>query len=368
MKSRLIYGCSLGVLMISVLFYGCIIASAENTSNINIVMTIDNPVMQVNNENVNIDENGTSPVIVDGRTLVPIRAVAEALGGSIEWNDTEKELTIIKENTSIELVIGKLNAEVNGSNVALDTAPKIINGRTMLPLRFVAENLGADVNWNSEKREITISSRFDNAVVETTTEAYNSVEETTVVSEVTSDSKNLIVYFTLPETDGVDTVAGASRVVVDGELYGSMEFMADTVEKTVGGDKFEIKTVQEYPTIHKPLVDFADEELENDARPELATYIENFENYDTIYIGYPIWWSDMPMPLYSFFDEYDFKGKTIIPFSSHGGSGLSGSVRTIKELEPDALVKDGYTVSRDDIADNAKAVSEDFAAWLKSNI
>lgn len=232
----------------------------------------------------------------------------------------------------------------------------------MLPLRFVAENMGADVYWDSETREITISSKADNSVTKPATELISSGELTE-----TADSKNLIVYFTLPETDDVDTVAGASRVVVDGELYGNIEFMADTVVKTVGGDKFEIRTVQEYPTIHEPLVDLADEELSENARPELSTHIENLDDYDTIYIGYPIWWGDMPMSLYSFFDEYDFSGKTIIPFSSHGGSGLARTVNAIKDLEPNAEVKDGYTVSRDDIADNANSVAEDFAEWLRHN-
>lgn len=365
MKSKLLYGFASIILILSVMVLGSIVISAENTSDTTIVMTIDNPVMIVNNENVNIDENGTAPVIADGRTLVPIRAIAETLGGRIEWNNDSKTVTIVKGGTTIQLVIDEINARLNNNSVALDTAPVIINGRTMIPLRFAAESLGADVEWDSEKREITIILKSDVTAAEITTET---TESTTKITENSADSKSLIVYFTLPETDGVDTVAGASRVVVDGELYGNMEFMADTISKTVGGDKFEIKTVQEYPTIHKPLVDLADQELENNARPDLSTHIENLDDYNTIYIGYPIWWGDMPMPLYSFFEEYDFSDKTIIPFSSHGGSGLAGTVRAIKELEPGAEVKDGYTVSRDDIADNAKAVAEKFTAWLKSNV
>lgn len=365
MKLKLLYGFASIILILAVMVLGSIAISAENTSNTTIVMKIDNPIMIVNNENVNIDENGTAPVIANGRTLVPIRAVVESLGGNIEWNNDSRTITIIKGNTTIQLVIDEINAKVNNNNIALDITPVIINERTMLPLRFVAESLGADVEWDSKKRKITIISKADVTAVETTTET---TESSTKITEKSADNKNLIVYFTMPETDGIDTVAGASRVVVDSELYGNMEFMADTINKTVGGDKFEIKTIQEYPTIHKPLVDLADDELENNVRPELSTHIENLDDYNTIYIGYPIWWGNMPMPLYSFFEEYDFSGKTIIPYSSHGGSGLAGTVRDIKELEPNAEVKDGYTISRDDIADDAKSVADDFTAWLKSNV
>ena len=74
-------------------------------------------------------------------------------------------------------------------------------------------------------------------------------------------------------------------------------------------------------------------------------------DYDTIFIGYPIWWSDMPMILYSFFDQYDFSGKTIIPFSTHGGSSFAGTPSTIQRLEPNAKMLDGLTISRNRIQD-----------------
>ena len=77
------------------------------------------------------------------------------------------------------------------------------------------------------------------------------------------------------------------------------------------------------------------------------------EDYDTIFVGYPIWWYDMPQLMYSFFSEYDLSEKTIIPFNSHGGSGFSGSVAEIAELEPDATVRtDGLTLSRNVVADS----------------
>ena len=335
---------------------GLSFAMAESTTQTTIIMTIDSPTMQVNGEIISIDENGTAPIVVDGRTMVPIRAVVEELGGEVSWDAAARTVTVTKDSDVISLTIDSNLAEVNSQSVELDTTPVIVNERTLLPLRFVSENLGAEVVWNAENRQITITGQNDAPVDETEIQQTDELiteqlttEQTTGRTEQTavnlSDGKILIVYFTMPESDGVDTVAGASRVVVDGELYGSVEFMANTIQETTGGDLFEIKTVQDYPTLHEPLVDLADEELANDARPELSTHIDNLDEYDTVFVGYPIWWGDMPMPLYSFFDEYDFSGKTIIPFSSHGGSRLANTVETIAELEPDAAVTDGFTVS-----------------------
>ncbi len=355
---------------------GLSFAMAESTTQTTIIMTIDSPTMQVNGEIISIDENGTAPIVVDGRTMVPIRAVVEELGGEVSWDAAARTVTVTKDSDVISLTIDSNLAEVNSQSVELDTTPVIVNERTLLPLRFVSENLGAEVVWNAENRQITITGQNDAPVDETeiqqtdelTTEQLTT-EQTTGRTEQTavnlSDGKILIVYFTMPESDGVDTVAGASRVVVDGEMYGSVEFMANTIQETTGGDLFEIKTVQDYPTLHEPLVDLADEELANDARPELSTHIDNLDEYDTVFVGYPIWWGDMPMPLYSFFDEYDFSGKTIIPFSSHGGSRLANTVETIAELEPDAAVTDGFTVSRNDIEEDASAVAEELVSWVK---
>ena len=137
-------------------------------------------------------------------------------------------------------------------------------------------------------------------------------------------SNILIAYFSIPEDidiSGIDADAGASVVVRDGETVGNMQFMAESIQQSVGGDLFRIETEEAYPLDHDPLVDQAADEQAENARPSLSTHIESLENYDTIFVGYPNWWGDMPQPMYTFFEEYDFSGKTIIPFNSHGGSG-----------------------------------------------
>lgn len=142
----------------------------------------------------------------------------------------------------------------------------------------------------------------------------------------------LITYFTVPETDDVDTVSSASRVATDNGVVGNTQFIAQAIQQAVGGDLFAIETVQQYPGTHDELLDFAYNELRENARPELAAQIENPDGYDTIFLGYPNWNSDLPRPLYTFLESYDFSGKTIIPFVTHGGSGFSRTVSTIQEL------------------------------------
>ncbi len=129
-----------------------------------ITLQPDNPMMTVNGVQQEIDPGrGTKPVIIPkwGRTVVPIRAIVEALGGTIEWDGTERKVTINFNGTVIELWIDKPQARVNGTTKWIDpnnhdVKPIIVNDRTMLPLRFVAENLGCKVDWNGTTRTITI--------------------------------------------------------------------------------------------------------------------------------------------------------------------------------------------------------------------
>lgn len=188
----------------------------------------------------------------------------------------------------------------------------------------------------------------------------------TSAKDENENSNILIAYFTVPEdidTNGIDADSGASVVVKDEEVLGNMEYMALTIQDAIGGDLFRIETKEAYPLDHEPLVDQAAEEQDENARPELATHIENPEQYDTILLGYPNWWGDMPQPLFTFLEEYDFSEKTIIPFNSHGGSGFSNTIEEIKELQPDANISDeGLSISRDKVADSVQDVTD----WAKS--
>ena len=183
----------------------------------------------------------------------------------------------------------------------------------------------------------------------------SAASEEAAASEAAGDSSILVAYFSVPEdvdTEGIDANAGASIVVRDGEVLGNIQYMADVIQQTVGGDLFRIETTEQYPLDHEPLVDQAAQEQDENARPQLSTQLENIDQYDTLLLGYPNWWGDMPMPLYTFLETYDFSGKTIIPFTAHGGSGFSDTVNTIAQLQPEAQVsQDGLSISRNDVAD-----------------
>lgn len=199
-----------------------------------------------------------------------------------------------------------------------------------------------------------------NSETKVSEENTENVNGTDVNDDTDSANKNiLIAYFTVPEADGVDTVASASRVATDDTVMGNTEYMAKAIQSAVGGDLFAIETEQEYPETHDELLNFAYGELMRDDRPALASEIENFDGYEVIFIGYPNWNADLPMPMYTFFEEYDFSGKTIIPFVTHGGSGFSGTVKTIKELEPEAnVIDDGLSVSRNSVANSYDKAAE----------
>ena len=188
---------------------------------------------------------------------------------------------------------------------------------------------------------------------------------TEAVQNNTDNENILIAYFSVPEnvdTDGIDANSGASIVVKNKDVLGNMQYMAMTIQEAIGGELFRIETKEKYPLEHETLVNQAKEEQNEEVRPELATHIENVEQYDIFFLGYPNWWGDMPQPLYTFLEEYDFSGKTIIPFNSHGGSGFSNTIEEIKKLQPNATVKDdGLSISRNDVADSEQEITD----WAK---
>ena len=139
-------------------------------------------------------------------------------------------------------------------------------------------------------------------------------------AENAGKGKVLIAYFAVAENSDVDAVSSASVTEVNGEAKGLVRTVAEDIQAVTGGDLFSIETSVNYPGDINDLIEYASVEQENDERPELTSHIENLDEYDTIFVGYPLWWYDLPQVMYSFFDEYDFSGKTIIPFDVHRGS------------------------------------------------
>lgn len=175
-----------------------------------------------------------------------------------------------------------------------------------------------------------------------------------------ASSKILVAYFTAAENGENDAVTEASRLTFHGEEMGNAEAMANVAADYVGGDLFSIQTVKDYPVIYNDLTDNAKAEQNAGELPELATSVD-LSGYDTVFLVYPIWWYTMPQPIYSFLDVYDLSGKTVIPVTTHEGSGLADSVSKISELEPGAEVKDGYSVRGGKVGDS----QEDIESWLR---
>lgn len=141
---------------------------------------------------------------------------------------------------------------------------------------------------------------------------------------------------------------------------GNTEAVAQEIQSQTGADLFEIVPQTPYTDNYNEMLDIASEEQNSNARPALTGGVENFEDYDVVYVGYPNWWNDMPMILYTFFGAYDFSGKTIAPFCTSGGSGLANTVASIQEMEPEATVTEGLHIN----GSNASEPTEDIAEWL----
>ena len=161
-------------------------------------------------------------------------------------------------------------------------------------------------------------------------------QEQTQKQSPKKDGKVLIAYFSrvgnFQEEDNVDAVASASVQVVDGQHEGNTKIIADMIEEETGGDLFFIEMEDKYQTDdYDGFVDSAQSEGSQGVRPTLASHVEDMESYDTIYLGFPNWWFDMPMAVYSFLEEYDLSGKTIIPFCTSGGSGSRMRLQRLKK-------------------------------------
>lgn len=131
--------------------------AAENVSDVVVSVQIGNPLMKVNGLELQIDEGrGTKPVITDGRTLVPIRAIIEAFNGTVEWDGTTQTVILNLDDDVIKLGINKTTAHFNNEEYFLDVAPAIINDRTMLPIRFIAESFNLGVAWEADSQTVTI--------------------------------------------------------------------------------------------------------------------------------------------------------------------------------------------------------------------
>ena len=159
-------------------------------------------------------------------------------------------------------------------------------------------------------------------------------KETQTTASARSDQRVLVVYFSRADenTGGVGYIE-----------KGNTKILAEMIAERTHGDIFEIKTVKPYPKEYRPATEAAKQEKEENARPEIVGELPDLSKYDVVFLGYPIWWSDMPMPVYTFLDRENFAGKIILPFCTHEGSGLSDTQRSIADVTK-ADVREGFAL------------------------
>ena len=187
-----------------------------------------------------------------------------------------------------------------------------------------------------------------------------SVNNAEVLSEITEDVRILTIYFSAANTADADAVSSATPYI---DSEGSAVYLAEYIHGKVGGDIAGITPVKDYPLSYNECAKKAKQEAENGERPEFQALDINPEDYDVVFVVYPMWHYALPMIMYTFFDVYDFSGKTIVPFNVHGGGEAGEYSRTfnaIKELEPKAAVTDGFD-TRGSTADSSKG---DIDKWL----
>ena len=168
------------------------------------------------------------------------------------------------------------------------------------------------------------------------------------------EEKCLIAYF-----------SRAGNNYVSGKIVnlpvGNTKVVADMIREITGGDVFSIDTVQSYPRDYTATTNVAKKELNENARPELSSHVENMDSYNVIFLGYPNWWGTMPMPVFTFLEEYDFSEKTIVPFCTHGGGGMGCSENDIAKLCPEATLLKGIAIQ----GSRVSAAKKDVESWLE---
>ena len=154
--------------------------------------------------------------------------------------------------------------------------------------------------------------------------------------------------------------APADTLIVYFSWSGNTRGIARLLQQKIGGDLMEIELVTPYSEDYNTCLDQAKRDQERAARPELKTRIANMAHYDVVFLGYPNWWATIPMPVASFLEQYDFSGKTIVPFVSHGGGRLGQSLTDIAKLCPSSKILEALSVRYN----GGSTLSDDMDEWL----
>lgn len=164
-----------------------------------------------------------------------------------------------------------------------------------------------------------------------------------------------------PAESETSTTGDSSSVLITYFSWsGNTEQVAQIIQQETGGDLFEITPATPYTDDYNELLDIAQQEQSDNARPELAGQVENWEQYDTVFVGYPNWWSDAPMAVYTFVESYDWNGKTLIPFNTSASGGFGRSLSGLEESASGATILEGISFTERTLGDAQSEVT----AWL----
>ena len=167
----------------------------------------------------------------------------------------------------------------------------------------------------------------------------------------------IIVYFSRKDENYVSGTIKKLEV-------GNTEVAANILQKLTGADLFRMQPVQEYSKDYNQCIAQAQADQRRDARPELKTYPESLDEYDTIYLGFPNYWGTMPMAVFTFLEHFDFSGKTIFPFCTHEVKGIGRSESDIRRLCPNAEVKKGLALR----GGNIQSSEPELRRWLEEKV
>lgn len=156
------------------------------------------------------------------------------------------------------------------------------------------------------------------------------------------------------------TPEAAKTLVAVFSWSGNTLQVAERINHLVESDLFRIEPAEPYTQDYNELLDVAQAEQDADARPALAATVENWDDYGTVYLGYPVWWYEAPQIVKTFVEAHDFSGKVVIPFATSGGSSISGTLPKVQELCPGAEFREGITLDGNSVASQLDRVDE----WL----
>ncbi|MEI0581520.1 flavodoxin [Brachyspira pilosicoli] len=210
-------------------------------------------------------------------------------------------------------------------------------------------------NNNTQKKDYIVSN----------IESSETLQNINALNISNTQNKILIAYFTWADNtivenpDSIDVDAETSASVLS---PGNAELIANWIAEETGGDLFSIKTQSKYSSDYDECLNKARKERDNNERPSLVGRVNNIDDYDVIFLGFPNWWYTCPMAIFTFVESYDLSGKTIIPFCTHGTGGLSRTIRDLKNILPaNCEVLEAIGVYRPEVKNSKNKVLD----WLR---